>query len=108
MKLFIQHMSHFCLSETFVSIVLVTDSAADMTAVVTGQKTNNGVLSESFESVPGVKDGTPLKTFLEYAEERGRSTGIISNMSMPDATPAAFYAHVNDRSKNGNLCASPL
>ena len=45
-----------------------------MTAIVTGQKTNNGVISESADSVPGEKDGKPLKTILEYAEERGLST----------------------------------
>jgi alkaline phosphatase len=38
-----------------------------------------------------------LKTILEYAEERGLSTGVISNSSVLSATPAATYAHVNDR-----------
>lgn len=108
MKLFIQRMPHIGLSDTSASNVWVTDSAAGMTAIVTGQKTNNGVISQSSESVRGVKDGAPLKTILEYAEERGLSTGVISNMSMADATPAACYAHVNDRKKFGEIFAQVL
>src|SRR5262245_40373723 len=68
MKLFIQRMPHIGLSDTSASNVWVTDSAAGMTAIVTGQKTNNGVISQSSDSVRGVKDGAPLKTILEYAE----------------------------------------
>ena len=47
----------------------------------------------------------PLKTILEYAEERGLSTGVVSNMNMADATPAACYAHVNSRKKMGEIFA---
>ncbi len=45
----------------------------------------------------GKSDGAALKTILEYAEERGLSTGVITNMTATDATPAATYAHANDR-----------
>jgi quercetin dioxygenase-like cupin family protein len=44
-----------------------------------------------------------LKTILEYAEERGLSTGVVSNMNIADATPAACYAHANARSKFGEI-----
>jgi len=83
----------------------VTDSAAGMTAIVTGRKTNNGVLSQSEAAVRGQKDGAPLKTILEYAEERGLSTGIITNDSVAGATPAACYAHVNNRSNTAGIIA---
>lgn len=104
-KLFIQHMPHLGLMDTSSADNWVTDSAAAMTAIVTGQKTNNGVISESADAVLGKKDGAPLKTILEYAEEHGLSTGVVSNSSMADATPAACYAHVNDRSKIGEIFA---
>src|SRR5215472_1371171 len=42
--LFIQHMPHIGLSETSSSDSWVTDSAAGMTAIVTGYKTTNGTL----------------------------------------------------------------
>ncbi|MDW8131420.1 MAG: alkaline phosphatase, partial [Bryobacterales bacterium] len=81
----------------------VTDSAAGMTAIVTGQKTHNGVVSQSASAVRGKSDGEPLKTILEHAEERGLSTGIVTNTGAADATPAACYAHSNDRRKIGEI-----
>jgi alkaline phosphatase len=107
-KLFIQHMPHFALSDTSAANAWVTDSAAGMTAIVTGQKTNNGVISQSPDAVRGKSDGTPLKTILEYAEEHGLSTGVISNMSMADATPAACYSHSNERKKAAEIFAQIL
>jgi alkaline phosphatase len=107
-KLFIQRMSHLALMETSPAGGWVTDSAAGMTAIVTGHKTHNGVISQSDSAVRRKKDGEPLKTILEYAEERGLSTGVISNSSVASATPAACYAHVNDRGKEGEIFAQIL
>ncbi len=96
-RLFVQSMPNIALSDTSPATRWVTDSAAGMTAIVTGQKTGNGVISQSADAVRGNKDGARLKTILEYAEERGLSTGVVSNSSVLSATPAACYAHVNDR-----------
>lgn len=107
-RLYIQHMPHLALSETSTASQWVTDSAAGMTAIMTGKKTHNGVVSQSAEAVRGEKDGTPLKTLLEHAEERGLSTGIVSNSAVSDATPAACYAHSNDRDSHGLIFAQIL
>ena len=104
-KLFIQSMPHIALMDTSAADAYVTDSAAGMTAIVTGRKTNNGVISQSAAARPGKRDGETLKTILEYAEEHGLSTGVLSNMNMTDATPAACYAHVNDRDQSGKIFA---
>lgn len=96
-RLFLQRMPHIALSDTTTASQLVTDSAAGMTAIVTGERTHNGVVSQSATAVRGKVDGEPLKTILEHAEERGLATGVISNDSLTGATPAATYAHVNDR-----------
>ena len=96
-KLYIQSMPHIGLSDTSSASQWVSDSAAGMTAVVTGQKTHNGVVSQGPDAVRGTTDGAPLKTILEYAEERGLSTGVLTNVTFTDATPAATYAQVNDR-----------
>lgn len=101
--LYIQNMPHIALSETSSASSWVSDSAAGMTAIVTGQKTHNGVISQSSSAIRGKKDGEPLKTILEYAEEKGLSTGVVSNSSMADATPAACYAHENDRGRHGEI-----
>lgn len=102
-ELFVQHMPHIALMDTSAADVWVTDSAAGMTAIVTGQKTNNGVLSESSAAIRGKKDGEILETILEYAEQHGLSTGVVSNMNITDATPAACYAHADDRGKSGEI-----
>ncbi len=104
-KLFIQQMPHIGLSETSPVGAWVSDSAAGMTAIVTGRKTKNGVISQSPDAVPGKVDGATLKTILEYAEEHGLSTGVISNTSMADATPASCYAHANHRRKFAEIVA---
>jgi len=104
-QLFIQRMPWVGLMDTSDASAWVTDSAAAMTAIVTGEKTQNGVLSQSDSAVKGQKDGRVLKTILEYAEERGLSTAVVSNSPITDATPAACYAHVNSRSKTGEIMA---
>ena len=102
-KRFVQHMPHIALSETSTASEFVTDSAAGMTAIVTGVRTHNGVIGQAADAVRGEKDGTPLKTILEYAEERGLATGVISNDSLAGATPAALYAKSNDRNKTAEI-----
>jgi alkaline phosphatase len=96
-RLFIQRMPHIALSDTSTASNIVTDSAAGMTAIVTGEKTHNGVVGQSATAVRKKQDGEPLKTILEYAEERGLSTGVITNDALTGATPASLYAKVNDR-----------
>lgn len=102
-KLFVQSWPHMGLSDTSTASNWVTDSAAGMTAIVTGQKTHNGVISMDASTVRGKQDGKTLKTILEYAEERGLATGVVSNVSIADATPAACYGHANDRGKQAEL-----
>lgn len=95
-SLFLQSLPHLALADTSSLNSWTTDSAAGMTAIVTGHKTLNGWLS----LLPPEKDGEenrPLKTLLEYAEERGLSTGVVTNVGIWDATPAACYAHVSSR-----------
>jgi alkaline phosphatase len=106
-KLYIQHMPHIGLMDTSAANAWVTDSAAGMTAIVTGRKTDNGVLSQAPGPERG-KPGEPLKTILEYAEEHGLSTGVVSTVSMADATPAACYSHVDSRDKFGEIFAQIL
>lgn len=101
--LFIQKLPHIALSDTTTASQLVTDSAAGMTAIVTGQRTHNGVIAQGPDAVRGKSDGTPLKTILEYAEQRGLATGLVSNDSMTGATPASLYAHVNDRGQSAAI-----
>ena len=98
-KLHVQSWPHVGLSDTSPSVGFVTDSANGMTAIVTGVKTRNGVISQGPEAVRAQVDGKPLKTILEYAEDHGLLTGVVTDQPITDATPAACYAHSNDRGK---------
>ena len=95
-KLFLQSWPHIGLSDTSPVGRWVSDSAAGMSAIVTGHKTKNGVISQT-------ADGQVVKTILEYAEEKGLSTGVLSNVTITDATPAACYAHVPQRKLWGQI-----
>jgi len=103
LKLHVQRWPHLGLSETSAVDDYVSDSANGMSAIVTGVKTHNGVISQAPDAVRGKTDGAPTKTLLEYAEERGLLTGVITDKPITDATPAATYAHANDRRKWGEI-----
>jgi alkaline phosphatase len=102
-KLRIQQWPHLGLSETSPVDQFVSDSANGMSSIMTGVKTRNGVISQGPDAARGRQDGTPTKTLLEYAEERGLLTGVITTQSIADATPAATYAHSNDRKTWGTI-----
>jgi alkaline phosphatase len=104
-QLFIERMPGIGLMDTSSADEWVGDSASTMTAMVTGEKTRNGVLSESASAERGRQEGRVLKTVLEYAEEHGLSTGVVTNSPLADATPAACYAHVDDRGKTAAIMA---
>ncbi len=72
----------------------VTDSAAAGTALATGVKVANRVVSVR---KPG--DGTPIATLLERLADKGYRTGLVSTSYLTHATPAAFAAHVDHREK---------
>lgn len=102
-KLRVQQWPHLGLSETSPVDQFVSDSANGMSSIMTGVKTRNGVISQGPDAARGRQDGTPTKTLLEYAEERGLLTGVITTQSIADATPAAAYAHSNDRKTWGTI-----
>ncbi len=74
----------------------ITESAAGGTALATGYKTNNQFVSLS-------PDKKPLKTVLEYAQEKGKSTGLIATSGIIHATPASFATHIDDRNKYNEI-----
>jgi alkaline phosphatase len=62
------------------------DSAAAATAIATGVKVNTGQLGVDAE-------GNTLTNLLELARASGRTTGLITDSRLTNATAAAFYAH---------------
>lgn len=68
----------------------VTDSAAAGSAISTGVKTNNGWLGVD-------KDGNPVNSMAVDLQDMGYNVGIFTSVPVNHATPAAFYAHVQNR-----------
>jgi alkaline phosphatase len=81
----------------------ITDSAAAATAIATGVKVNNGVISMA---IPG--DGSELYTLLEYFRDNGKRTGLITTTYMTHATPAAFGAHEPSRGNTNEIATDYL
>ena len=69
----------------------ITDSAAAATAMATGVKTNNGVISLD-------ENLNYVSTIIEKAKNHNKSVGIVTNTHLTHATPAAFSSHVESRS----------
>lgn len=70
----------------------ITDSAAAGTCLATGSKTNNGMLGLD-------ADSAHLTTIAEELKQEGWGIGIMTTVAIDHATPAAFYAHVPERSQ---------
>jgi alkaline phosphatase len=78
-----------------------TDSAAAGTALATGKKTNNRAISTDINEIP-------IDNIAEILQKRGFSTGCITTDEITGATPAAFYAHVKDRSETDKIAKDLL
>jgi alkaline phosphatase len=83
------YMTTYCLREDQITH-RITDSAAAGTAIATGCKTYSGAVSVDF-------DGNPLETVLERAEAEDKSTGLVTDVYIQDATPSAFVVHAERR-----------
>lgn len=82
------HVSHF-----------VTDSAAAGTALATGHKTYNGAIGVD-------KDKKVVKSVLEFAKSKGKSTGVVVTSQINHATPASYIAHVESREMYNKIANS--
>ena len=102
-ELFMDGMEQTGYVSTFSANSFVTDSAPASTAMATGHKTNNGVIGQDTTAIPKKMDGKNLTTILEMAEKAGLSTGLITTTRITHATPAAFYAHVDNRDNESEI-----
>ena len=69
---------------------IVTDSAAAATQFATGVKTTPKSLGVDAK-------GKPANSVLYNAKKKGYATGVLTDVYVLDATPAAFYAHQQNR-----------
>ncbi len=76
---------------TYSANSLITDSSASGTAMATGYKTDNHMVSIS----PDLK--VKYETVAEKAKKAGYKVGILTTVTIDHATPACFYAHQEKR-----------
>lgn len=74
------------LSSTEPADGLVNDSAGSATQLAIAGPSRPGMIGVD-------ADGNPAQTILEKARKAGYATGLVSNVRITDATPAAFAAH---------------
>lgn len=70
----------------------ITDSAAAGTALASSHKTKNGMLGMDADTVA-------VYSIAEDLKKHGYGIGVISTCNPDDATPGAYYAHVDKRSE---------
>lgn len=95
------NMPFAALAKTYNVDAQTADSAGTMTAMMTGVKTDAGVISVDENIERGecsTMAGNELITALELAEIAGLSTGVVSTARITHATPAVSYAKSADRS----------
>ena len=78
----------------------VTDSAAAATAMATGRRVNNGVISMA---IPGT--GEELTSTLDLWQAAGNRAGLVTTSSIDDASPAAFAAHEPTRENRTEIAS---
>lgn len=74
----------------------VARSDAAATALSTGRKTRNGRIGTD-------SAGHPLPTIVEVLAAAGWATGLVTTTRITDATPAAFAAHVAERTQQAEI-----
>lgn len=97
-NLFFEKLPYLALSKTYSWDQQTPDSAPTMTAMVTGYKARESMLSVDhttarYECDPGVIGSKSLETILEQAARAGKDTGVVTTARLTHATPAANYAH---------------
>lgn len=97
-SLFFETLPYVALSKTYSWDQQTPDSAPTMTAMVTGYKARESMLSvdhttQRYECDPSQIAAKSLPTILEEAAAAGKATGIVTTARLTHATPAANYAH---------------
>lgn len=95
-KLNLDNFTNVGIQRTYSANKLVTDSAAAGTALATGHKTNNGMISMTPDTVA-------VMSLAEEAIEKGKRAGAAVTCRVNDATPAAFFSHSASRKNQEDI-----
>lgn len=104
----LDRMPHLALFSTWANDSWITCSAASITAMMTGRKTNFGIIDQDSTAVYKESPGADLESLMEYAAGSGMATGIITTCTIYHATPAGCYAHHYNRNSFEEIAAQLL
>ena len=111
-QLVVDQFPYTALSRTYSSDSITPDSAPTMTAMMTGKNTNAGVLgldeTTEYADFNSDGDGRRLRTLLEQAKRNDMKVGVVSTARITHATPAATYAHINNRDNENAIALQSL
>jgi alkaline phosphatase len=97
-RLYFEDFPYLALSKTYTWDQQTPDSAPTMTAMMTGYKVREGMLSVDHLTRRGECKADELQshvlpTLLEQAAAAGKAVGVVTTARLTHATPAATYAH---------------
>ena len=97
-RLSFETLPYSALSKTYSWDQQTSDSAPTATAIFTGYKAREGMLSVDHDTARYECDAAKVaarsvSSILELAAASGRATGVVSTARLTHATPAATYAH---------------
>jgi len=111
-ELIIDKFPNVGLSRVATADHITPDSAGTMSAMMTGVNHNSGVIGFPPTTERGDfnndGDDAPLWTIAELAKRRGMKVGVVSTTRLTHATPAAVYAHVNERNLENDIALQSL
>ena len=101
-QLSFEKFPHIGLAKTYCINYQIPDSSCTATAILSGVKNNYGTISMTGdvnlrECSKQQDNDTHVDTIFKYAQDAGRSTGVITTTRVTHATPAASYAHTCSR-----------
>lgn len=95
-----EHFPYSALVKTYNVDLQTPDSAGTMSALMTGVKTDEGIISLPDSVIRSDCDSSiekNLPTFIDLAKAKGKSTAMITTARVTHASPATTYAHSVDR-----------
>ncbi|XP_055337598.1 alkaline phosphatase-like [Paramacrobiotus metropolitanus] len=100
-SLVFEEFPHMGLAKTYNDNYQTPDSAGTATAYFCGQKAAMGVIGvDSTVRLGDCNSATKdhaITSILEWAQDAGKATGLVTTTRITHATPAATYAHSPDR-----------
>lgn len=108
-KLFMEKMPYQALQNPSGVDSIITDSANAASAFNSGHKSTSQALGIYADSKEDLIGHPKVETIAEYVKRRfGMSVGVVTTSEVQDATPAAVWGHIRNRSAKAAVLSQAL